>query len=421
MSGAQAWHGGTRATARWEGSQKMNDEGETGTLPLPMIAEEEGRSLQPPAKIPLLGQDTTELEALARTMGEPAYRGRQIADWIYRRGAREFDQMADLPRRLRERLAAETVIGRSDLVTAQTSRDGTTKLLLEERDGRRIETVVLPYAERTSVCISSQVGCPVGCVFCATATMGFARNVTAGEMVDQVLAAQEVAQPAGRPRITHVVVMGMGEPLLNLPELLKAIRLLNGEVGIAMRQITVSTAGYVPGIRLLAEEKLQITLALSLHAPNDALRGPLIPLARKYSIAETMAAVRDYTDKTGRRVTLEYLLLSGVNDTEPLAQELARLVRGTMTHVNLIPWNPADTFSAFAAPSGHRVRAFRRVLERHGLTVTQRVERGQDISAACGQLAVTTGERQAALPAEGEQETASPSAGRHLQRQSNSG
>jgi 23S rRNA (adenine2503-C2)-methyltransferase len=336
----------------------------------------------------LVGRTTEELQTLAQELGEPAYRGRQLAQWLYRRGARRFDEMTDLPGAFRERLAAVATIGRSDLVTAQTSRDGTTKLLLEEPDGRRIETVLLPYEARTSVCISSQVGCPVGCVFCATATMGFARNVTAGEMVDQVLTAQEAAQRAGRPRITHVVVMGMGEPLLNMDALLKAIRLLNQEVGIAMRQITVSTAGFVPGIRRLAEEGLQITLALSLHAPNDELRARLIPLAKKYPLSETMAAVREYTERTGRRVTLEYLLLAGVNDTEPLAMELAHLVRGMITHVNLIPWNPADSFSAFEAPSPARVKAFRRVLERHSLTVTQRVERGQDIMAACGQLAV---------------------------------
>jgi 23S rRNA (adenine2503-C2)-methyltransferase len=228
--------------------------------------------------------------------------------------------------------------------------------------------------------------------------MGFARNVTAGEMVDQVLAAQEAASRTGRPRITHVVVMGMGEPLLNMDELLKAIRLLNKEIGIAMRHITVSTAGYVPGIRRLAAENLQITLALSLHAPNDTLRAQLIPLAKKYPLSETMAAVREYTEHTGRRVTLEYLLLAGVNDSEPLALELAHLVRGMITHVNLIPWNPADSFSHFTAPTAGQVRAFRRTLERHGLTVTQRVERGQDISAACGQLAVKTGEAEGPDP-----------------------
>jgi 23S rRNA (adenine2503-C2)-methyltransferase len=344
-----------------------------------------------PGAGPLLGRTLEELEELAPSLGAPAYRGRQLAQWLYRRGARSFGEMSDLPLDLRARLAERFTVGRSGLVTAQVSRDGTTKLLLEEGDGRRIETVLLPYEERTSVCISSQVGCPVGCVFCATATMGFARNVTAGEMVDQVLAAQEAARKAGRPRISHVVVMGMGEPLLNMEELLRAIRLLNREVGIAMRHITVSTAGYLPGMRRLAQEDLQITLALSLHAPNDELRARLIPLAKKYPLAETMAAVREYTERTGRRVTLEYLLLSGVNDSEAQALELAHLVRGMISHVNLIPWNPAESFSAFEAPSAGRVRRFRQALERRGLTVTQRAERGQDIMAACGQLAVKTG------------------------------
>jgi 23S rRNA (adenine2503-C2)-methyltransferase len=340
-----------------------------------------------PSRQFLLGCDREELEQFAKQLGEPVYRGRQLARWLYRRGARSFEEMSDLPAPLRARLAEVATVGRGRLITAQTSRDGTTKLLLEEGGGQ-IETVLLPYEERVSVCISSQVGCPVGCTFCATATMGFARNLTAGEMVDQVLAAQEAARQSGRKRITHVVVMGMGEPLINLNALLKAIRLLNREVGIAMRHITVSTAGYVPGIRRLAEENLQITLALSLHAPNDEVRVPLIPLARKYPLAETMAAVRDYATRTGRRVTLEYLLLAGVNDSEAQALELARLVHGMITHVNLIPWNPADSFSKFQAPSADRIRAFRRTLERHGLTVTQRVERGQEISAACGQLAV---------------------------------
>jgi 23S rRNA (adenine2503-C2)-methyltransferase len=370
-----------------EGGQRAAGEGEPS-------AQRKGRS---PAAVSaaggrqvLLGCDREELEAFVQQLGEPAYRGRQLARWLYTQGAHSFEEMSDLPAPLRARLAEVAVIGRSTLVTAQTSRDGTTKLLLEEGEGRRIETVLLPYEERVSVCISSQVGCPVGCTFCATATMGFTRNLTAGEMVDQVLAAQEAARQSGRERITHVVVMGMGEPLLNLDALLKAIRLLNREVGIAMRHITVSTAGYVPGIRRLAVENLQITLALSLHAPNDAVRVPLIPMARKFPLSETMAAVRDYMARTGRRVTLEYLLLAGVNDSDTQALELAHLVRSMITHVNLIPWNPADSFSSFQAPSADRIRAFRHTLERHALTVTQRVERGQDISAACGQLAVRT-------------------------------
>jgi 23S rRNA (adenine2503-C2)-methyltransferase len=341
---------------------------------------------QPKTLAPLVGLTRAELERLAVELGEPAYRGRQLAAWVYTRAARDFAEMTDLPAAFRARLAERASFGRSTVAARQTARDGTVKLLLRYPDGREIETVVLPYADRTSVCISSQVGCPVGCVFCATATMGFGRNLTAGEMVDQVLTAREHA-PDGR--LTHVVVMGMGEPMLNYENLVRAFRLMHEEVGLSYRHLTVSTAGHVPGMRRLAEEGLPVTLALSLHAPNDELRARLIPMSKKWGVGEVMDAVREYTEKTGRRVTLEYLLLARVNDEERHAHELGRLVRGMITHVNLIPWNPADSFRAFEAPSGARVRRFREILEGYGVTVTQRMERGQDIAAACGQLAVT--------------------------------
>jgi 23S rRNA (adenine2503-C2)-methyltransferase len=350
-----------------------------------------GAAGPPAACLPLVGCTRAELEAICSRLSVPAYRGRQLAAWIYSRGARDFDQMTDLPRALRQRLADEYRVGRSRVAALQSSADGTSKLLLELGDGKEIEAVLLPYPDRTSVCVSSQVGCPVGCVFCATATMGFGRNLTAGEMVDQVLTAGEYAQTrAPVPRITHVVVMGMGEPLLNYAPLVKAIRLLHEEVGLSMRHITVSTAGFVPGIRRLADEGLPVTLALSLHAPNDALRAELIPMSRRYGLAEVLEAVHYYTEKTGRRVTLEYLLLGGVNDSETDARELAKRTTRYLTHVNLIPWNPAETISPFSPPSAARVRAFRRVLEQQGLTVTQRMERGREIDAACGQLAVKT-------------------------------
>jgi len=346
---------------------------------------------------PLLGRTRPELEALVGSLGQPAFRGRQLASWLYARGARSFEEMTDLPAALRARLAEAAAVGRSELAVRQAARDGTLKLLLRYPDGKEIETVVLPYEDRTSVCISSQVGCPVGCVFCATATMGFTRNLSAGELVDQVLTARECAPPrgaggAGQP-VTHVVVMGMGEPLLNYANLVRAFRLLHEEVGMSYRHLTVSTAGHVPGIRRLAEEGLPVTLALSLHAPNDALRAELIPMSRKWGVQEVIAAVREYTERTGRRVTLEYLLLARVNDEPEHARQLADLVRGTIAHVNLIPWNPADTFTRFDAPSATRVRAFRQILEAQGVSVTQRVERGQDIAAACGQLAVKAGAR----------------------------
>jgi 23S rRNA (adenine2503-C2)-methyltransferase len=333
----------------------------------------------------LLGLNRSELAEFVSGLGQPAYRGRQLAQWIYARGVRSFEEMTDLPAAFRARLSEECVLGRSEILLRQASRDGTTKLLLRYADGKEIETVVLPYADRTSVCISSQVGCPVGCVFCATATMGFGRNLTTGEMVDQVLTAREQA-PGGK--LTHVVVMGMGEPLLNYQNLTKALRLMHEEVGLSYRHLTVSTAGHVPGIRRLAEEGLPVTLALSLHAPNDELRASLIPMSKKWGVEAVMDAVRFYTEKTGRRVTLEYLLLARVNDEEEHARQLGEITQGMISHVNLIPWNPADSFSRFEAPSNNRVRRFREALEAQGLTVTQRMERGQDIAAACGQLAV---------------------------------
>ncbi len=350
-------------------------------MELPVLAS-------PTEKTALLGMDRAALAEFVVGLGQPPYRTGQLARWIYGRGVRSFSEMTDLPAAFRARLEEAASIGRGEIVGSQRSGDGTTKLLLRFPDEREVETVVLPYEDRTSVCISSQVGCPVGCVFCATATMGFTRNLTAGEMVDQVLAARETAEASGFPRLSHVVVMGMGEPLLNLPALTAALRLLHEEVGLSYRNLTVSTAGHVPGIHALAETGLPVTLALSLHAPNDPLRAELIPLSRKWGLEPVMEAARHYADTTGRRVTLEYLLLAGVNDSEAHAAELAELVRGKVSHVNLIPWNPADSFTHFDAPSRNAVRRFREALEARGVTVTQRMERGQDIAAACGQLAV---------------------------------
>lgn len=356
----------------------------------------------PGDRVALLGMDRRALEAWAIGLGEPPFRGRQLARWIYRRGARSFDEMSDLPASLRGRLPSLARLDRAEIRRHQASADGTRKLLLAFPDGREIETVLLPYPDRVSICISSQVGCPVGCVFCATATMGLARNLTAGEMVDQVLTAREFA-PGGR--VTHVVVMGMGEPMLNYEATVAALRLLHDEVGISYRHLTLSTAGHVPGILRLAEEGIPVTLALSLHAPNDRVRDGLIPMSRKWGVEAVMEAVQHYTERTGRRVTLEYLLLAGVNDGEEHAEELGRLVRGTITHVNLIPWNPAETLARFQAPSRRRVERFRARLERAGVTVTERQERGRDISAACGQLAVLSG---AEAPAHARSAAANP-------------
>jgi len=329
----------------------------------------------------LLGLNTDELCTLVQEFDEPAYRGKQLAEWLYQNGAHTFVEMTNLPDKLRAGLSREYEVGRSQAVAIQRSRDGTIKLLLALHDGSAVETVGIPYADRFSCCLSTQVGCPVGCVFCATGLGGFSRNLTAGEIVDQVLAVQE---KAGDRRVDHVVFMGMGEPLLNYEATVKAMRLLNGELGIAMRHLTVSTVGYVPGIHRLAQEKLQVTLAVSLHAATDELRRKLIP-GMKWSLAEIIDACREYIQLTGRRVTFEYCLLEGVNDGTEQAQELARLLRGMNCHVNLIPYNTVTGLTSYKRPK-KRTGAFREILEGAGIQVTQRVQRGADIDAACGQL-----------------------------------
>jgi 23S rRNA (adenine2503-C2)-methyltransferase len=335
---------------------------------------------------PLLGLTTGELSSLVEGMGEPAYRGKQIADALYKRGVRDFNQMTSLSKGLRDALQLRFSLGRSRVVTRQEAKDGTVKLLLELADGQKVESVALPYEDRYSCCVSTQVGCPVRCAFCATGLSGYTRNLTAGEIVDQVLTVQDIARESdAQARVSNVVFMGMGEPLMNYEATVKSLHLLNDEAGIGMRHLTVSTVGYVPGIRRLAKEKLQCTLAVSLHAPNDALRRQLIPTMHKWDIKALMSACCDYFDETHRRLTFEYCLLRGVNDQPEHAQELADLLRGINCHVNLIPFNPVDTLG-FKGPKKDRVRAFRQMLETSGVQVTQRVQRGVDIDAACGQL-----------------------------------
>src|SRR3972149_222356 len=254
-----------------------------------------------------------------------------------------------------------------------------------------VEPVGLPYDERFSCCVSTQVGCAVGCVFCATGMSGLARNLTAGEIVEQVIAVQEAARdraPAtqdDRSQIDHITFMGMGEPLINYEATVKALALLNNEMSIGARNMTVSTAGFVPGIKRLAREKLQVTLAVSLHAPNDALRRKLVPGMARWGVAEIIAECHDYFDRTGRRVTFEYCLLDGVNDGNAEAHQLARALQGLNCHVNLIPYNHTEALGFQTSPAG-RAGAFREILEKAGMRVTQRVQRGADIDAACGQL-----------------------------------
>jgi 23S rRNA (adenine2503-C2)-methyltransferase len=338
----------------------------------------------------LIGLTTNELEAVVQTLGQPLYRGRQIAAWLYRRGADSLDAMTDLPRALRERLAETHTVGLPEVAHRDEASDGTIKYLLSLADGQQIESVYLPYADRVSVCLSTQVGCPAGCTFCATAQGGLARNLTAGEIVGQLLRMQ--AESARR--ISHAVTMGMGEPLWNYDALVRSLRLLGNEVGLSLRNLTVSTVGVAPGIRALAKEDLPITLALSLHAPDDALRARLIPTARKWKLEEILDACSEYARATGRNLTFEYLLLGGVNDSPEQARALAALLKEKRLpgNVNLIPFNYVETPQGFRRPSREAIHLFREELEKAGRVTTQRMTRGHAISAACGQLRRTVGQ-----------------------------
>ena len=326
-----------------------------------------------------------DLEQLVSEWGEPAYRGRQIFHWLHRRGTLDPELMSDLPRALRARLSTQ----RSDEVRRLHSADGlTAKLLLRLHDGQEIEAVEMNTASETegggrkTICVSTQAGCAMGCVFCVTGQFGFARNLEAGEIVEQVLRFSTSERP-----VTNVVFMGMGEPLANYDETLRAIRLLIHPDGLRLgqRRITLSTSGLVPQMRRLAGEHLQIGLAVSLHAPNDALRSRLMPVNQRWPIAEVLEATEHYVERTGRRVSFEYTLMSGVNDSDELADELARLLRRRLCHVNLIPLNPTEDTSLHAS-STQRALAFEARLRQAGVAATIRVNRGRDILAACGQL-----------------------------------
>jgi 23S rRNA (adenine2503-C2)-methyltransferase len=339
------------------------------------------------ARRDLLSLYPEELQELAVSLGEPAYRGRQLFHWMHKRGVLDPRDMTDLPAALRERLELPTS---SQEVQRLHSVDGlTSKLLLRLRDGQEIETVEMNTASdgRKTICVSTQAGCAMGCVFCVTGQFGFARNLDAGEIVEQVLRFNFL--DAARP-VTNVVCMGMGEPLANYDETLRAIRLLVHTDGLRLgaRRITLSTSGLVPQIYRLAEEGLQIGLAISLHAANDEARSRLMPVNRRWPIAELLAAADRYVELTGRRVSYEYTLIAGSNDSLDQADELADLLRGRLCHVNLIPLNPTEDPNLHA-PTMQGAYAFERRLRAAGIAATIRVNRGRDILAACGQLRLT--------------------------------
>lgn len=331
----------------------------------------------------LIGLNTAQCVELATQFGAPAYRGRQLAHQLYQSGSSDFSEMSDLPRQFRSWLAENWVVSPLTVVQHQRSTDQVDKLLVHNGDEQVFECVLLPYEDRVSCCLSTQVGCPMGCTFCATGMGGFDRNLTTGEIVAQYLALQALSAR----RISHIVFMGMGEPLLNLGQLLPAIEIFRNEIGLSARHLTISTVGLVPQIRELAELKIPIHLALSLHSPFDEVRSRLMPVNHKWPVAEVVQTMRDYQRATGRKVTFEYLLIDELNDTVEQARALAHLIKGFPCFVNLIPFNWVDTGNGFRRPTRERVHAFRQVLQSQGINVTERVERGHDIAAACGQLA----------------------------------
>ncbi|MCB9698272.1 MAG: 23S rRNA (adenine(2503)-C(2))-methyltransferase RlmN [Alphaproteobacteria bacterium] len=336
--------------------------------------------------------DEAELTALLKRWGQPAFRARQIRGWLYDRGAVDVAAMTDLPKGLREQLAAEARVGSGEVVAEQVSKDGTRKRLLRFPDGQTVESVLMPYEDgRRTACISTQAGCAMGCVFCATGQMGLSRHLRSDEIVEQALRFAAELRADGH-RLSNVVLMGMGEPFHNYDQTLVAIRRLMSDLGIGARHVTVSTVGLVPQIRRFAQEGLQVRLAVSLHAATDEERSALLPANRRWPIAELMEACRDYAAVTGRRVTFEWALIAGKNDDAGTAHRLGELLKGLPAHVNLIPLNPTPGYDGQPTrlPDADRFVA---ALAEHGVPATVRVRRGIDIDAGCGQLRATVQRR----------------------------
>ncbi len=339
------------------------------------------------AKINLYDLTLGELTARLAEWGYPAFRARQVWEWLYRHYAADFGAMTNLPGALRDHLAAEATLSIGEVVLSQHSSDGqTNKVLFRLPDGQFIETVLMGYEKRRTLCISTQAGCAMGCVFCATGQMGFLRHLTTGEIVGQVIHfARELA--AGGQYVTNIVMMGMGEPLHNYEHTLASLDRLTDPTGfnLGARKITISTVGLVPAIRRYADEERQTPLAVSLHAATDEERSRLLPVNRRWPLRELMDACRYYVEKTGRRMTFEWALIAGENDTAEQAHKLGELLRGMLGHVNLIPLNPTAGYGGKPS-SPERVAQFQEVLTQYGVTSTVRVRRGIDIQAGCGQL-----------------------------------
>ncbi|EMT46950.1 MULTISPECIES: 23S rRNA (adenine(2503)-C(2))-methyltransferase RlmN [Anoxybacillus] len=327
-----------------------------------------------------------DLQSWVEQQGEKPFRATQIFEWLYQKRVASFDEMTNIPKTLRERLNEHFVITTLNTLVQQTSKDGTMKFLFELHDGYSIETVLMRHDYGNSICVTTQVGCRIGCTFCASTLGGLKRNLQAGEIVAQVVKVQKALDETNE-RVSSIVVMGIGEPFDNYDELMKFLKIVNHPKGlhIGARHITVSTSGIIPKIYQFADENMQINFAISLHAPNTELRTKLMPINRAYKLPELMEAVRYYIEKTGRRVTFEYGLFGGVNDQIEHAEELAKLIKGLKCHVNLIPVNYVPERNYVRTPR-EQIFAFEKTLKKHGINVTIRREQGHDIDAACGQL-----------------------------------
>ena len=324
-----------------------------------------------------------ELEEFCLSIGQSKFRAKQIYNWIYLKSVHNIDDMTDLSKKFRDELKELAVVSDIKIAKKQVSSDGTVKFLLEFPDGQRVETVLMRFDNRTNLtaCVSSQVGCAMGCAFCATGKRGFIRNLTPNEIVEQVMAIQ---METGL-KVTNIVFMGQGEPLMNLDNVLEAMKIFNETFQIGVRRMTVSTCGVVPKINKLAELDMQSTLAISLHAPNSEIRQKIMPIEKKYNINLLKETLLNYTEKTGRRVTIEYILIGGLNDTPQCAKELAYYLDNLNCNINLIVYNPVEG-DEFKRPTKEAIHKFKYLLEIAGKKVTIRLERGLDIDAACGQL-----------------------------------
>lgn len=334
-------------------------------------------------RIILSGLTQEDFEKIAEDLKASKFRARQIHNWIYLKSVKSIEEMTDLSKYFREQLSKIADVSNVKIKTKQTSEDGTIKYLIEYPDGNCVETVLMRFDNRANLtaCVSSQVGCAVNCAFCATGKRGFIRNLSEKEIIEQVLTIQ---RDTGL-KVTNVVFMGQGEPLLNLDNVLKALDIFNKDFQIGARRITISTSGIIPQINKLAELNMQSTLALSLHAPVSDIRKQIMPIESKYPLSELKKALKNFTDKTGRRITIEYVLIKDLTDTIEMANKTVNFLKDIKCNVNLIPYNPIEK-NEFQKPSNNAVMKFKYILEHSGKKVTIRLERGADIDAACGQL-----------------------------------